>query len=455
MTRLRRPPATPKATGGAAGEASARGIALDLLDAVLVRHHPLDDAFERHPSLPQLDRRDRAFARHLSATTLRRLGQLDRLIAGCLARPLPRNALGVRHILRLGACQLVFLATPAHAAVDASVALARQRRFTAHVALVNAVLRRLAREAPDLVAADDAARLNTPDWLWESWSRAYGAEVARAIAESHLGAAPLDLTLNGALSPARREDAVARLAAHCGVRRLATGSLRLDDHAAVLELPGFAEGAWWVQDAAAALPARLFGRIVGKRVVDLCAAPGGKTAQLAAAGARVTAVDVSPSRLARLADNLRRLGLEADLVAADARHWRPPQAVDAVLLDVPCSATGTIRRHPDVARLKRPDDVAALVRLQGELAAHAAGLLRPGGTLVYCACSLQPEEGPGVVAALLRSGLPLQRKPIDAAEVGGMDELIDSTGDLRTLPCHLRGEGGLDGFYAARLVRCG
>jgi 16S rRNA (cytosine967-C5)-methyltransferase len=248
---------------------------------------------------------------------------------------------------------------------------------------------------------------------------------------------------------------VARLAACCGVRRLATGTFRIDVHASVPELPGFAEGAWWVQDAAAALPARLFGRIAGKRVIDLCAAPGGKTAQLAAAGAAVTAVEISPARLARLADNLRRLRLEATLVAADARTWRPDAPADAVLLDVPCSATGTIRRHPDVARLKRPEDVAALVRLQGELAAHAASLLRPGGTLVYCACSLQPEEGPGVVAALLDSGVSLQRRPIIAAEVGGPGELIDAAGDLRTLPCHLAGEGGLDGFYAARLVRGG
>ena len=366
---------------------------------------------------------------------------------------MPKDAARVRQILRLGLCQLVFLATPAHAAVDSSVALARQRRCAAHAALINAVLRRLAREAPARLAGDDAARLNTPGWLWDSWVEAYGGDVARAIAESHLREASLDLTLNAAPSPARREEAVAGLAACCGVRRLATGTLRLDAHAPVPDLPGFAEGAWWAQDAAAALPARLFGRIASKKVIDLCAAPGGKTAQLAAAGARVTAVDISPARLARLAGNLRRLRLDATLVCADARSWRPDEPADGVLLDVPCSATGTIRRHPDVARLKRPDDVASLVRLQGELAAHVAGLLRPGGILVYCACSLQPAEGAGIIAALLRAGVPLERRPIEADEVGGLGELIDAAGDLRTLPCHLAGEGGLDGFYAARLVR--
>ncbi len=432
---------------------SARAVALDLLDAVLLRRQPLDDAFDGHRTLPLLSARDRAFARHLSATTLRRLGQLDRLIDGCLARPLPKDAARVRQILRLGLCQLAFLATPAHAAVDSSVALARQRRCAAHAGLINAVLRRLAKDAPTCLAGDDAARLNTPGWLWESWVDGYGADVARAIAASHLGEAPLDLTLNSTFGPAGEKDVMARLAAAHAVRRLVTGTVRIDGHAAIPELPGFAEGAWWVQDAAAALPARLFGRIAGKNVLDLCAAPGGKTAQLAAAGAHVTAVDVSPARLARLADNLRRLRLAATLVAADARSWRPDGPADAVLLDVPCSATGTIRRHPDVARLKRPDDVAALTRLQGELAAHAASLVRPGGTLIYCACSLQPQEGPGIVAALLRSGVPLERRPIAAAEVGGRSELVDSAGDLRTLPCHLAAEGGLDGFYAARLVR--
>ncbi|MEX0814130.1 MAG: RsmB/NOP family class I SAM-dependent RNA methyltransferase, partial [Dongiaceae bacterium] len=213
------------------------------------------------------------------------------------------------------------------------------------------------------------------------------------------------------------------------------------------------EGAWWVQDAAAALPARLLGPVAGLRVVDLCAAPGGKTAQLAAAGADVTAVDRSAARLERLAANLARLHLTARIVAADAAQWRPPAPAEAVLLDAPCTATGTIRRHPDIPWLKTADDLAKLVPLQDRLLAAAVEMTAPGGVLVYCVCSLQPEEGPQRIAALLAAGAPVAPLPIDPAEIGGLAEAITGTGELRTLPCHLAGLGGLDGFYAARLRR--
>ncbi len=424
---------------------NSRAIALQLLRAVLRDGRPLDEALAAHPGLAALETRDRAFARTLVATTLRRLGQIDALLAHCLDRPLKRKLAEVQDVLRLGACQLAFLGTPAHAAVSTSVELATAQQTAGYRGLINAVLRRLDREHEDLVARQDAAKMNTPDWLWRSWSTAYGATTARAIAEAHLADPPLDLTV--------RRDA-GDWAARLDARILPSGSLRLRPGAGdVSRLPGYKEGAWWVQDAAAALPARLLGAIAGRRVIDLCAAPGGKTAQLAAAGAEVTAVDRSPARLAQLEQNLVRLGLGAATVAADAATWRPAEPADAVLLDAPCSATGTLRRHPDIAQLKGPAEVAALSALQDRLLGAALEMAKPGGLVVYATCSLQPEEGPQRIAALLRSNAAAKRAPIDAAEVNGLDELVTTGGDLRTLPCHLAEAGGMDGFYACRLRR--
>jgi len=422
---------------------SARALAFDLVDAVLTRKRPLDDAIADHPAFARLDVRDRAFARNLTATTLRRLGQIEALIADALARPLPKKAAPVRIVLALGLAQMLFLKTPPHAAVATAVDLAQALGHGPHKGLVNAVLRRFARDGEAAVRDQDAARLNTPDWLWRSWSAAYGEATCRAIAEAHLAEAPLDITV--------KADAGA-WAARLDASMLPTGTLRRPAGGTVTELPGFADGAWWVQDAAAALPAGFLGDVADRRVVDLCAAPGGKTAQLAARGARVTAVDRSPKRLARLRDNLDRLGLEAELVAADAADWRPPTPADAVLLDAPCSATGTIRRHPDVARLKTPDEVAALTVVQDRLLRAALDMVAPGGVLVYCACSLQPEEGPARIDRLLAGGAPAAMQPIRAGEVGGADALL-SAGALRSLPCHLAELGGVDGFYAARLRR--
>jgi 16S rRNA (cytosine967-C5)-methyltransferase len=221
----------------------------------------------------------------------------------------------------------------------------------------------------------------------------------------------------------------------------------------VTELPGYDEGAWWVQDAAATLPARLLGELSGRHVVDLCAAPGGKTAALAVAGAAVTAVDRAPARMAQLEANLRRLGLEAEAVVADAAVWRPGQPADAVLLDAPCSGTGTLRRHPDIARLKGPGDVASLTVEQDRLLRNAVAICRPGGPIVYAVCSLQPEEGPERIAALLASGAPVEREPLCPEEIDGLAGFVDAAGDLRTLPSHWPDLGGLDGFYACRLRR--
>ena len=428
----------------------SRKIALALLAQVLDDRIALDDALAESRELARLSARDRAFARLMVATTLRRLGQIDRTLKRFLARPLPKHARAVRHILRLAAAQLLVLETPAHAVVDTAVALAAQERGGGFKGLVNAVLRRLAAEGPALFAAEDAARANTPGWLWRSWSAAYGEDACRRIAEAHLAEPPLDITVRG--------DA-ALWAERLNARLLPTGTLRRDEGGNIPDLPGYDDGAWWVQDAAASLPARLLlaalGGGAGTDVIDLCAAPGGKTAQLAAAGARVTAVDLSAKRLATVRENLARLKLPAETVAADAASWRPARPPDGVLLDAPCSATGTIRRHPDIPHAKRPDDATRLAGLQAKLLAAALSLPKPGGIVVYAVCSLQPEEGPAVVAAALAADPAVERLPITAGEIGGLAEAITPDGDVRTLPCHLADQGGLDGFYIARLRRRG
>ncbi len=424
---------------------AARRAALDLIRAVLGRRRPLDEALEA-PSLAVLESRDRAFARLLAAVVLRRLGQLDALVADAVRRPLPRNAVAVRDVLRLGLAQLLFVGTPPHAAVATAVDLVDEIGLGRFKGLVNAVLRRFGRDGAAALAGQDAARLNTPDWLWESWASAFGADAARAIAEAHLDEPPLDLTVKS--DPDRWAEAL-------DATRLPTGSLRRSTGGSVAELAGFDAGAWWVQDAAAALPARLFGHVSGWRIADLCAAPGGKTAQLAAAGAQVVAVDRSDRRINVLRQNLERLHLHADTVVADSAEWQPDAPLDAILLDAPCSATGTIRRHPDIQRLKSAEDVAKLADLQARLLRHAVTLLRPGGTLVWCTCSLQPEEGEAQIDRLLASGAPVARVPVSAEEIGGLAEAVTAAGDVRTLPCHGRDWGGLGGFHIARLRRDG
>jgi 16S rRNA (cytosine967-C5)-methyltransferase len=426
---------------------ATRRVAVDILDGVLRRHRPLDDHFEGenlHPGLPALDDRDRALVRKLVATALRRLGTLRHLLSTSLDRGYPDDAPRVETILLVGAAQILWLDVPDHAAVDLAVRLAQaDRRAGRYAGLVNAVLRRIARER-DAIAQVDAR--DTPQWLLARWTATYGAKTARAIAAAHGHEPPLDLTVKG-----DADGWAARLRGHV----LATGTVRLVAHGPVSRLPGYAEGAWWVQDAAAALPARLLGDVNGRSIADLCAAPGGKTAQLALAGARVTAVDKSAVRLTRLQENLTRLGLAAELVAADATQWRAGP-FDAVLVDAPCSSTGTIRRHPDIAHLKRETDIAALVDLQRRLLAQAIELTRPGGEIVYCVCSLEPEEGESQIEELLRDRR-VRRHPVTAADIGGLAEFVTRAGDLRTLPCQLPDPeprlAGLDGFYAARLQR--
>ncbi len=431
---------------------SARSVTFDLLTAVLRQKLSLDQALSEHPGIGGLEVRDRGFARSITATTLRRLGQIDALIDIALERPLPRKAQGAHDLLRLGLTQLLFLGTPPHAAVATTVDLAQALGHGPHKSLINAILRRFSREGSDLVKNQDAARINTPNWLWQAWTAAYGEPTCRHIAEAHLTEAPLDITVKGNTLEDKKE-----WAEKLDARLLPTGSLRRDAGGMVNTLEGFDDGAWWVQDAAAALPVRLFGDVSDKHVIDLCAAPGGKTAQLAAAGARVTAVDRSEKRLLRVRENLDRLGLDADIVCADAGDWRPDKMADAMLVDAPCSSTGTIRRHPDVARLKAPEDVSKLSGVQDRLLAAAVDMVKPGGEIVYCSCSLQPEEGPDRITALLDAGAPVSRVAVQPGDIGGpgklTEDLISADGALRSLPSHLEEGGGMDGFFAARLKR--
>jgi 16S rRNA (cytosine967-C5)-methyltransferase len=420
-----------------------------VLNAVLRGGQPLEDTMARHAGFAGLQGSDRAFARLLVTTVLRRLGEIDTALDARIERPLPDRAQAATDVLRLGAAQLLFLDTPPHAAVDTAVRLAERTGQDRFKGLVNAVLRRLARERSQAQLPEAAAaRLNTPDWLWRSWATAYGEAVAEAIAVQHLHEAPLDFTL-------RDPSTSAFWAERLEAIPLPGGSLRRPAGGRVEALAGYGEGAWWIQDVAASLPARLLGSVAGKRVIDLCAAPGGKTLQLASAGARVTAVDLSPRRLERLSENLRRTGFKAEVVCADAATWRPETFADAVLLDAPCSATGTIRRHPDIARNKTAADVTRLPRVQRRLLDAAAAMLRPAGVLVYAVCSLQPEEGPELVAAALRDGLPLERLPIQTEELPGLQSAALPHGDVRTLPSFWAARGGMDGFYISRLRRCG
>ena len=426
-------------------ETSARGLAAHVLGRVLGRLQPLDEALKATPGAQALSAPDLAFARLLIATTLRRLGQIDAVIGQCLEHPLPDKALTTKNALRLGVAQLLFLDTKPHAAVAETVGLIRERPFRG---LANAVLRRVARQGQSLIENQDAPRLNTPDWLWESWSAGYGEEMARRIAEAHLIEPPLDIVLK---DPADIDLWAERLEA----TPIGNGVIRRYGGGRIEDLPGFAEGAWWIQDLAATLPASLLPLSAGETVADLCAAPGGKTAQLSARGAQVIAVDRSETRLKRVRETLARLHLDAETVAADAADWQPNEPLPKILLDAPCSATGTIRRHPDLPHIKGPKDIQTVTAAQDRLLANAVRLLAPGGVMIYCVCSLEPGEGEDRIDALLGSDAPVKRLPIRPDEIPFLPEAVTPAGDLRTLPCYLSGKGGLDGFFAARLEKHG
>ncbi|KAF0184650.1 MAG: tRNA and rRNA cytosine-C5-methylase [Caulobacteraceae bacterium] len=408
---------------------SPRQAAAVLVAEVTEHGRTLDEALIDTKSFNALEGRDRAFARAIASATLRRLGGIDVVLSRYMQQPLPKGAALARAILRTGAAQLLVLGLPPHAVVSETVGLARSAQSAQPFArLMNAVLRKVATDGMAAFAALPPGA-DLPDWLFTRWRASYGGDSARAIAAALRNEAPLDITV---------KDNPETWAERLGGVVFEANTVRLAEHGDITAMPGFDDGAWWVQDAAAAMPVRLLGDVRGLDVLDLCAAPGGKTMQLAAAGARVTALDLSEDRLVRVRENLARTHLEADIVCADARTWRPKHMYDVVVLDAPCSATGTLRRHPDVAWLRRPTDIPSLSELQGELLDCAIEMTRPGGKVLYAVCSLEPEEGPAVVDAALG------RRPY---EIEGTDRI------LRTTPATRAAEGGMDGFYTRVLHR--
>lgn len=422
---------------------ATRKLAIEILldirktgqDATLV----LNRALRESP----LSQRDRSFVTLLVMQTLRYANVADAVLANFLKQPIDEGkAAFVQMVLRLGVVQLLWLKTSPHAAVHSAVELAKTSRFKAFAGLVNAVLKKISHQGEGLLDGLDMPKLALPDWLWQRWEAAYGQDTTRAIATQLLQDPPLDVSVKGDV-----KDWAETLDADI----LPTGSLRCGHSGSVMEMPGFGEGAWWVQDAAAALPAKLLGEdLHGRQALDLCAAPGGKTLQLAARGAVVIAVDRSSRRLKQVRENLQRTGLEAQIIEADILKWQPDGTFDAILLDAPCTATGTIRRQPDVLASKAVSDVHELAALQRQMIIRAGKWLKPGGRLVYCVCSLEKEEGEAHISPVLEACSDLTLEAVTPEEIGGLDEAVTAEGALRTLPHFWAEKGGMDGFFAVR-----
>lgn len=431
----------------------ARSAAAKLLGAVIDRKTPLDGMLDNeggNPAYRQLNEADRSLVRAILNSALRHLPHIDAAISSMLQSPLPEGARALQFVLYVAAAQILYLDIPDHSAVDLAVEQAnrdpRNKRFAN---LVNALLRRLAREKDDILSTIPKTVPAMPKWFFDRLAAVYGREAAFAIADAQLQPAAIDITVKS-----DQDSWAERLNATV----LPTGSLRLKAFDGTIPtLPGFSDGEWWVQDAAAAIPARLFGDLKGKRIVDLCAAPGGKTAQLIAGGAVVTALDQSPSRLKRLKSNLDRLNMEATTIQASAANWQPDELFDGALLDAPCSSTGTTRRHPDVLWTKGPEDIRKLAQVQENLLRHALTLVKPGGIVVFSNCSLDPLEGENVVEHLLNDMSNVERVPILSEDWKGMAMAISPLGEFRTTPAMLPASegvaGGLDGFFASVLRR--
>ena len=446
MSRWQGPKRPPREKSGEKGPRAeppgfrARLVAARAHRRVMRERRPIDEAIALETKTAPLPPADLGLVRAILTVAFRRRGTIRQALASRAATGEIAEAGPLQPLLETALAQILFMDVPDHAAVDCAVEIAKRDSEAKHyAAFANALLRRIAAEKAQILAnMPDTA--DAPEWLFERWSRAYGAERAEAITRIHRQEPPVDLTIFAPLSP------------EIAGRMLSTGSFRLETEVAIAALPGYAEGRFQVQDAAAALPARLVGAKAGMRIADLCAAPGGKTAQLAATGAAVLAVERSARRAERLRENLARLKLPAEVMVGDALTLEAG-LFDAILLDAPCSATGTIRRHPEVAWTKTLVDILALARQQRAMLESAARSLKPGGLLVYATCSLEPEEGERQIEAFLADHPQFMRRPITVEADGIAAEMLTSAGDLRVLPCHLAKEGGADGFFAARLQR--
>jgi 16S rRNA (cytosine967-C5)-methyltransferase len=428
----------------------ARRAAVDILDRVLNAGDGLDQALSSSlaiGSMGQLAVRDRSLARQIVATTLRRWLQIEATLGAYLHTPIDERAGKVRLILASAVAQILFLRIPTHAVVNIAAALcAHERSGRGFKGLVNAVLRRVASEGEDLIAQQDAASMVLPEWLSLRWEKAYGTQAVREISECLLADPPLDLTIGASLACqdwARRLDGVI----------IAPGTVRLKKAGQIVQLDGYEEGAWWVQDVAAALPVRLLGDVNSLHVIDLCAAPGGKSAQLAAAGARVTAVDFDKYRMCRLSDNMKRLKLTVEQVVSDGVHWQPEQRADVVIIDAPCSATGIMRRHPDIAHRCKLEHVFSMAVVQKKLLMNAASMVKPGGTIIYCTCSLEYEEGEEQIKNFLACDATVERIKIDVNSAPGFEGALTENGEMRVLPNTLAVPGDNDGFFIAQLKK--
>ena len=448
----------------------ARKIAATLIGMVVDDHRSfasVADELSGIASLRALTARDRGLAKAICLTALRHRGQIDLILSRVLDRKPPQKARHLLHTLHAAAAQILYMEVPERAAVDLAVtAIAEDRRTGRFAAMTNAVLHRICREKDSFALPVNAVTV-FPQWLAGELRRDHGKQNADAIAAAIAREPMIDITVSPRLSMPQ----VQQLARELDALLLDTGSLRLRSKAAIRDLAGYDDGIWWVQDAASALAVRLLGNVEGMNIADVCAAPGGKTAQLASLGATVTALDVSAQRLTRLQENLARLKLQANVVAGDLLEWRPARKFDAILLDAPCSSTGTIRRHPDVMWTKTLDDAAALAALQKKLILHAVSLVKPGGLLVYANCSMLKREGETLVAELSQASEGFRLEPVTAGQTGLPAALINRLGALRTLPSFMpqaislrqdfetgarEGDpleekfGGMDGFFACR-----
>jgi 16S rRNA (cytosine967-C5)-methyltransferase len=440
-----RPPRPPKAENADPRDDSpdigveARLAAGVLLNAALEGRGGLDAALSFR-EVSDLPGPDRAFARAVAMAALRRLGEIDQILDRKLQKAPP---LAVRTILRVALAQMLILETPAFAAVSTAVKLAeRETKTRPYKNLVNAVLRGIDREGPGLTTAES----NLPEWLAARWRASYGEATLVGLALAAREEPGTDLSLKPEVDPAAVAEAVEG-------EVLPGGTVRTGRRGDLATWPGFEDGVWWVQDAAAAVPVRLLAPAAGESIVDFCAAPGGKTLQIAAAGASVVALDRSAPRLRRLTENLARTGLSAEVIAVPAEDWDDPRRFDAVLLDAPCTATGTFRRNPEVLRATKPADVAKLADVQHRLLDAAAERVKPGGRLVYCVCSLEREEGETQIIAFLRRNPAVRTAVADPAAIGAPPEALTPEGWLRILPSMWAEKGGLDGFFIARLDR--